>query len=208
MELGPSRARMVPGDGTDDRPVRLPTRQVVLVRPGGVEAVRSTVHCPLKMTGQSVPSCLSCQRLHQASTDALVCSVPAGLVEPRGVCGELVPHETVVLDAELPVFDGLRLLQGAQLASAPVVDDNASLLGTVLTSELAALCDSPGAEVEDAIIPVVAVNEHLTILELAQLMDSRDLERTPIVDDTGHLLGVVTALDVVRWFSRRLTAVD
>lgn len=199
---------MVPGDGPDDRSVRLPTRQVVLVRPGSVDAVRSTVHCPLKANGQSVPSCLSCQRLTAASTEALVCSVPAGVVEPRGVCGELVPHETVVLDAELPVYDGLRLLQRSQLSSAPVVDDNASLLGTVLTSELAALCDSPGAEVEDAIIPVVAVSEHLTILELAQLMDSRDLDRAPIVDDTGHLLGVVTALDVVRWFSRRLSPLE
>ncbi|MER2560924.1 MAG: CBS domain-containing protein [Myxococcaceae bacterium] len=199
---------MVPGDGPDDRSVRLPTRQVVLVRPGSVDTVRNTVHCPLKANGQSVPSCLSCQRLTAASTEALVCSVPAGVVEPRGVCGELVPHETVVLDAELPVYDGLRLLQRSQLSSAPVVDDNASLLGTVLTSELAALCDSPGAEVEDAIIPVVAVSEHLTILELAQLMDSRDLDRAPIVDDAGHLLGVVTALDVVRWFSRRLSPLE
>lgn len=188
-----------------DERVRLPIRRVVIVGPDGLQPFRATVQCPLKRS-QSVSDCLSCQRLVDADEHALKCRLPAGLVSTRSLVGALIPEETVVLDAELSAKEALSVLNSAHAPSAPVVDDNDTLLGVVFTSELIGLARSPHAEVEDALAPAVAVGEEFTVHQLAQLMDSRGLERVQVVDDAGHLLGVVSALDVVRWYARTFCA--
>ncbi|MBL8923524.1 MAG: CBS domain-containing protein [Myxococcaceae bacterium] len=188
-----------------DVPVRLPIRRVVIVGPDGLQPFRSTVHCPLKRS-QAVSDCLSCQRLRDADEHALRCQLPAGVVSTRSLVGALIPEETVVLDAELSAKEALALLNSSHAPSAPVVDDNDTLLGVVFTSELIGLAHSPHAEVEDALAPAVAVGEQVTVHQLVQLMESRNLERVQVVDEVGHLVGVVSALDVVRWYSRTFCA--
>lgn len=139
--------------------------------------------------------------------NTLECLVPAAVAGPSALCGDLLPRETLVLDAELPAAEGLAMLQASHLTSAPVIDDNRLLLGLSLASSLAALAQTPDAEVDDAVTDAVAANERLTVAEAAHVMATRELDRLPIVDDRGRLLGVLTALDVVRWFNRAKPAV-
>lgn len=193
-------------DHHDERVLQLPIRRVVIVDTEGLRPFRATVHCPLKHT-QSVSDCLSCPRLEDANEGALECTLPAGVTTlARSLIGALIPPETLVLDAELSAKDAQVLLNASQLPSAPVVDDNDTLLGVVFTAELLALASSPHTEVEDALSPAVAVGDDLTVHELVQLMDGRNLERVQVIDDSGHLIGVVSALDVVRWYARTFCA--
>lgn len=197
---------MAPNE-SDDQAVHLLQRRLVVVTPDGPDVSSATVHCPIKRSGQTVESCRSCARLLAGHANTLECLVPARVTGRSDLCGDLLPRETLVLDAELSAAEGLAMLQAAQLTSAPVIDDNRLLLGLTLASSLAALAQTPDAEVDDAVTDAIAANERLTVTEIAHLMATRELDRLPIVDDEGHLLGVLTALDVVRWFSRPKQAV-
>jgi CBS domain-containing protein len=198
------RQPMAPNDSDD--PVDLRQRRLVVVGPDGASIASASVHCPIEHSGQTVERCLSCSR-RLAGQPPLECLAPSRGPGPIDVCGELLPRETLVLDAELPAAEGLALLQAARLTSAPVIDDNRLLLGLTLASSLAELAEIPDSEVDDAVTHAVAANERLTVTEAARVMAARELDRLPIVDDEGRLLGVLTALDLVRWFSRATPAV-
>lgn len=197
---------MAPNE-SDDRAVHLLKRRLVVVTPDGADVASVSVHCPIKRSGQTVESCRSCSRLLAGHPNTLECLVPALVTGPSDLCGDLLPRETLVLDAELSAAEGLAMLQASHLTSAPVIDDNRLLLGLTLASSLAAIAQIPEAEVDDAVTDAVAANERLTVAGAAQVMALRELDRLPIVDDEGRLLGVLTALDVVRWFSRPKPAV-
>jgi len=188
---------------TNEVELELPARRVTVVGPSEERTSHSTVHCALKGDAQDVERCRSCSRLIREGAQALTCSFPPEVLDARGVCGEVLPRESLALDAELPVDEARTLLDRAGLSSAPVVDDNRLLLGVTSVDALAALANEKDAQVEDAIHPTHAVNQRLAILELAAVMDERQLERIPVVDNETHLLGVISALDVERWFSRR-----
>jgi CBS domain-containing protein len=109
------------------------------------------------------------------------------------------------LDFELSVSAALSQLALTELTSAPVVDDNHVLVGLVTTSALLLLSDDDEADVEDAMaMSVVSAVEGATVAEVARLLAEHGLERLPITDAAGHLVGVVTALDLLEWFSARL----
>jgi len=191
---------MAPSE-SDDQPVHLLQRRLVVVGPEGVNLTAATVHCPITQSAQAMERCAACARRTGQTSLTLECVVPRRVMGLTERCGDLVPRDTLVLDAELPVPAALELMQAAQVTSAPVIDDNHLLLGVTRVSSLTALAHEADAEVEDAVSDTVAANEALTVPELAKLMATRDLDRVAVVNEAGLLLGVVTALDVVRWFS-------
>lgn len=110
----------------------------------------------------------------------------------------------LALDSELSAAEALALLEAIDATSAPVVDDNQVLVGIVSASQLALLRDDPESEVEDAMSAhVVSATEGACVAEVARLLASQGLDRLPIVTSQGRLLGVVTAMDIVRWFAGR-----
>ena len=121
-------------------------------------------------------------------------------------CERLIDPHAMCLEADLPTERALILLDEAGLLSAPVVDDNAVLVGLVNVKRLVALRDQDDAEVEDAMtMHVVTATPRTSIAEVARVMARNDLELLPIISDDGHLLGTVSALDVVRWLAGRMT---
>jgi CBS domain-containing protein len=198
---------MVRGD--DDQPeriVRLLERKMRTMSTDGAHAEKRTVHCPLKGT-QSVDSCLGCARLEREASagghEFLECRVPAGETELEQRVGALISEDLTCLDSELLATRALALLDSSGVTSAPVVDDNSVLVGMVSASKLVRLKQHPELEVDDALVTqVVTVPETATVREVAQVMSRHGLDRVPVVTEDGHLVGVVTALDVVRWFAR------
>ncbi len=165
----------------DEELVCLRERRLVKVSPDGERSISCTERCPL---------------------EACAHGVAAGRCGLR-LCGELVSPLVTVLDAELSVAEALSVLDAAHLSSAPVVDDNLVLVGLVSTSELHAAEAGLDVEVEDAMTTsVVAVSDRATVAEIAQVMDEHDLDRVPVVTSEGQLRGMVTAMDLVRWFRR------
>ena len=119
-------------------------------------------------------------------------------------CEDLISDVTC-LDCDLETAQGLAALGTSGVTSAPVVDDNGVLVGVVSITALAGMRHGDGLEVEDAMrTDVVTASPRASVAEIAKLMASHGLERVPVVTASGRLVGVVTAMDVVRWLAGRL----
>jgi CBS domain-containing protein len=46
--------------------------------------------------------------------------------------------------------------------------------------------------------PAVTIGPGKTISEAARVMDEKKVKRLPVVDDSGHLLGIISRADIVR----------
>ena len=125
--------------------------------------------------------------------------------QAKALCDELHLKEAPRFDCDLDASRGLELLDTSGVTSAPVVDDNGVLVGVVFLSTLARLRERAGLEVEDAMrTDVVTASQRASVAEVARLMARHDLERVPVVSEDGHLIGVVSAMDLVRWLARQL----
>lgn len=178
----------------------------------------STVHCPIAVEARGVRSCRSCERfgreLEEGGQVWLECNVPVAVAFPRGVCGELMSAEVTCLDIELDAARAAEFLELAGLSSAPVLDDNAVLVGVVTRPELTRVRVEQSAwrsfadgalEVEDAMTTeLVTLSQRSTVGDAARLMAARGLDRVPIVTDDGHLVGIICAMDLVRWLAGRI----
>jgi len=184
---------MEPND-VDEELVCLRERRLVKVSPDGERSVQCMERCPLAACTRVVPDWVA----SQSDRDTLIAR-RFGL----RFCGELVSPLVTALDAEVLVVEALSVLDDARISSAPVVDDNLVLVGLVSTRELRAAGAGGDLEVEDAMTTaVVAVSDRASVAEIAEVMDEHDLDRLPFINRNGQLIGLVTAMDVVRWFRR------
>ena len=118
------------------------------------------------------------------------------------LCEELRCEAVTCLDCDLLASKGLSLLNATGATSAPVVDDNGVLVGVFL-AKLASAQDER-LEVEDAMSTnLVVARQHTTVAEVARLMATHNLDRLPIVGGDGRLIGVASAMDLVRWLAQR-----
>lgn len=46
--------------------------------------------------------------------------------------------------------------------------------------------------------PVVTVRDTATLGEVARLLDEHDISGMPVVDDAGHMVGIISELDLIR----------
>lgn len=174
-------------------------------------AEECTVHCPLCFDARGVGACQRCDRFERelvAEGQAWIeCRVPVAVAFPQGLCGELMSAEVTCLDSELDLQRAAELLEMAGISSAPVLDDNEVLVGVVSTAALARLRHeySDALEVEDAMTTqVMTLTQRSTLGEAARVMARVGVDRVPIVTDDGHLVGVISAMDLVRWMAPRI----
>jgi CBS domain-containing protein len=191
-----------------DRDVLLKQWKVRTLGNGGTRREEARVHCPLKVNAENVEECEACSRRKGEVTLGahryLECSLPAELVKPAGVAGELIGGDVTTLESDLNARDALRVLEATAAASVLVVDDNQVPVGQVFASGLARLRDVEDRDVDDAMVMrVVTATTATPIAEVASLMLSHELESLPLVDAEGRLVGVVTALDLIRWYSKK-----
>lgn len=200
-----------------DEVVTLPERTRVTLDSDHAETTRTTVHCPIHGAARTAEHCRACPRFEAESagrSPALSCHVPASKVAARGVVGELLSSRSFCLDCELPVAEGAALLERHDVAAAPVVDDHHVLVGVVSTQTLmhAELEEerqhgfralSSPSEVEDVMVtPVTSFREDLPIAQAALLMSERGLRSVPVVDARGEVVGVLDAMDLVRYLAQ------
>lgn len=174
-----------------------------------------TVRCPLSVDARGVGFCQRCARFERELEDGgqvwIECHVPLDKAFPRGRCEELMSTEVTCLDSELDAEEAVAFLELAGVTSAPVLDDNSVLVGVVSTAALTRIrleysdlrgFDSGAVEVEDVMsTQVMTLTQRSTLGEAARLMATRNVDRVPIVTDDGHLVGVISAMDLVRWMA-------
>lgn len=201
----------MPGTSEPECTVRLPERRTHTATCDDTFSGDATVHCPLSFDSRFVRACQRCSRFEReviSNGQAFVeCRVPLEAADPQGMCGELMSPEVTCLDSELDAERAVEFLEFAGVTSAPVLDDNCVLVGIVSTTSLARIRLESGErlEVEDAMsTQVMTLSQQATLGEAARLMASRGVDRVPIVTDDGHLVGVISAMDLVRWLAKRL----
>lgn len=102
-----------------------------------------------------------------------------------------------------------------RISGVPVVDDDFRPLGMITKTDLLRLGLDPGdgthlppafsahGSAGDAMTAAVAaICEHASVLEAAGLMAERGLHRLAITARDGRIVGLVTALDLLRWLAR------
>jgi CBS domain-containing protein len=130
-----------------------------------------------------------------------------------------------------PLKEVARLLVSKRVSGLPVVDDDGSVLGVVSEGDIlvkergrpgrASLLDHllevngheaakhDARDAADAMTsPAITIRPERPIAEAAALMLDRCVNRLPVVDHHGKLVGIVTRADLVRAFVREDEAIE
>jgi CBS domain-containing protein len=143
----------------------------------------------------------------------------------------VMTKRVISVEPRTPLKEVARLLVSKRVSGLPVVDEDGSVLGVVSEGDILVkergrpgratlldhLLDSNGHEATkhdardaaDAMTsPPITIRPDRPIAEAAALMLDRCVNRLPVVDQHGKLLGIVTRADLVRAFVREDEAIE
>jgi CBS-domain-containing membrane protein len=138
---------------------------------------------------------------------------------------DVMTKDVVTVEPRTPLKEVARIIVERRVSGLPVVDDDATVLGVVsegdilakergrasarsLLDHLLELNDREAAkhdarDAADAMTsPAVTIRPSRAVSEAAALMLDRSVNRLPVVDEHGRLVGIVTRADLVRAFAR------
>jgi CBS domain-containing protein len=137
---------------------------------------------------------------------------------------DVMNRDVVVVSPRMPLKEVARVLVNRHFSGVPVVDDDGKVLGVVSEGDILAKERNPAEaasifgralelenwsakhEARDAgaamTAPAVTIRPERMVSEAAALMLDRGVNRLPVVDDDGKLIGIVTRADLVRAFVR------
>ena len=129
--------------------------------------------------------------------------------EPRigaaSVAG-IMSRKVVCARPEMSASEARRRMLERGVSGLPVVDTWGRVVGVVSKSDLVereVTTDTGLLEVRDIMTPLVfALTPDASVARAAALMAYEGVHRVIIVDARGHLLGVVSTLDVARWLGQ------
>ena len=180
------------------------------------------MHCPVIRGARALEQCLLCPRFESLGVgeqDPLVQCRPGTSGLPAGTslaealtataCGELLRSEVKCLDSGLEAAEAARFLHSPCVQCGAVVDDRGVFIGIVEVEALERTCADPRlaaeAEVEDAMTnPRVALGDSASVAEALRLMARLGLASLPVVSQDQRVVGMLTAMDLVRWLGERL----
>jgi CBS domain-containing protein len=143
----------------------------------------------------------------------------------------VMTKRVISVEPRTPLKEVARLLVSKRVSGLPVVDEDGSVLGVVSEGDILVkergrpgratlldhLLDSNDDEATkhdardaaDAMTsPPITIRPDRPIAEAAALMLDRSVNRLPVVDHHGKLLGIVTRADLVRAFVRDDEAIE
>jgi CBS domain-containing protein len=107
-------------------------------------------------------------------------------------------------DVTVAAMTSLLLEHG--YSAVPVVDASGRALGIVSKTDLLGhhrTGGRPDATAEQVMMPMVfAVEESAPIGDAAALMAGERVHRLPVIDGEGAVVGILSALDLVRWLGQ------
>ena len=120
---------------------------------------------------------------------------------------DLMVREVVSVSREMPITKLEELLLDLGISGAPVIDTDGRPVGMISKTDLVAahrrgkITDE--TRVADIMMPMTfCVGMDETVAKTAGLMAYEGLHRIPVVNREGRVVGLVAALDVLRWLAR------
>jgi CBS-domain-containing membrane protein len=121
--------------------------------------------------------------------------------------GQIMSHPVTVLYQSMAVAEAWRVLQHWGIHQAPVIDEARRLIGMVTERDLLTVIDVDGErvlenlkrQVKDVMTsPVVASVPVTDIRRIAAAMLEGGLSAVPIVNESEHIVGIVSRADILR----------
>lgn len=187
------------------------TRRVTT--PDGELAEEHVVMCPNRNSAASLEQCAGCADYGGQAFDSenrrsfVVCSTPTldpcPLPVGDALVGEVMKSQVLCVEESITREALAELFEREMITSAPVVDTSRRAVGMVSTPDL--LRGTTGScTASDLMMPLpFAVSPRTKVSDAAALMAFEGVHQLPVVADDERVVGLITALDVVRWVARR-----
>lgn len=113
---------------------------------------------------------------------------------------DVMTDTLVVLDMRMTLETAARILAERHISGAPVVSATGQAIGVVTRADLLdPRHQTPDATVETAMTKVIyAVRPSDPAMSAVRLMVAEAIHRVVVIDADGRLVGIVTAMDVMR----------
>jgi CBS domain-containing protein len=197
----------------------LPIRDRETYARNGTRKSEEIVSCPLRGAVMSPDDCGHCGRcesvIYTADGEGFVrCELPPDLVAaPTATPGDadatpvtaLMSREVICVRPDLRIRALAELLAGRHISGTPVVDVNGRVIGVVSKTDIVAVHGRDKDLVVADIMMSVAfsLDEQATIAQAAAMMAVEGIHRIPIVTRSGDAIGIVSALDILRWLAKQ-----
>ena len=107
-------------------------------------------------------------------------------------------YDPVTILKDNTVGDALQLMQENKIGGIPVVDDQNFLIGIVTNRDLRFQSDMD-RKIEEVMTKENIVTTHSTDLKQAsEVLLANKIEKLPVVDNEGHLVGLITYRDITK----------
>lgn len=108
-------------------------------------------------------------------------------------------YDPVTIKKGSTVKDALSMMAEYHIGGIPVVDDNNKLLGIVTNRDLRFEHDMTRA-IDDVMTSenLVTTTQSTDLEEAAKILQEHKIEKLPVVDSKGHLIGLVTYKDITK----------
>lgn len=123
---------------------------------------------------------------------------------------DVMTAKVVTASADTPLREIAETLARHRISGLPVTDSEQRVLGVVSEADLLRLAAGerdPRAGTEATAgaamsAPAFVIQPERSVAEAARLMSEHGVNRLPVVDAEGRLVGIVTRADIVRAFAR------
>ena len=107
-------------------------------------------------------------------------------------------YDPITISKEQTVGDALALMSENKIGGIPVVDADNMLIGIVTNRDLRFQRDM-SRKIEEVMTKENIITTHSTELEKAsEILLSNKIEKLPVVDDNGRLIGLITYKDITK----------
>ena len=107
-------------------------------------------------------------------------------------------YDPVTIKRENTVGDALQIMQENKIGGIPVVDDAGMLIGIVTNRDLRFQSDM-ARPIDEVMTKENIVTTHFTDLKsAAEVLLKNKIEKLPVVDDNGKLIGLITYRDITK----------
>ena len=108
-------------------------------------------------------------------------------------------YDPITIDVEATVGDALRLMKQYHIGGIPVVDPRKHLIGIVTNRDLR-FQDDPAKPIREVMTceSLITVGPKTTIPEATEVLRKNRIEKLPVVDTDGTLVGLITYRDITK----------
>ena len=107
-------------------------------------------------------------------------------------------YDPVTITKEQTVGDALRLMKENHIGGIPVVDDQMKLIGIVTNRDLRFQTDMNLSIAEVMTCEKLVTTTNPNLQEASQILLKNKIEKLPVVDNDGKLIGLITYRDITK----------